>query len=73
MMQAWISLGRFASRLGPRAAWHLDPRAPAVPSGIFEDRDGDLLTSSGQRKCHGWAWENFRIVMRDVAFQFSKQ
>jgi len=42
MTQAWISLGRFASRLGPRAAWHLDPQAPAALREVFEDRNGDL-------------------------------
>ncbi|HSS75490.1 MAG TPA: hypothetical protein VLV54_01980 [Thermoanaerobaculia bacterium] len=42
MTQAWISLGRFASRLGPRAAWHLDPQAPAALREVFADRNGDL-------------------------------
>jgi hypothetical protein len=48
MTQAWISLGRFASRLGPRAAWHVDPGAPALLRGIFADRDGDLSLDPGE-------------------------
>ena len=42
MTQVWASLARFASHLGPRTAWHLDPGAPAVLRSVFEDRDGDL-------------------------------
>ncbi|HEY4573833.1 MAG TPA: hypothetical protein VIJ26_07725, partial [Thermoanaerobaculia bacterium] len=48
MTQAWISLSRFASRLGPRAAWHVDPQAPALLRGIFADRDGDLSLDPGE-------------------------
>jgi hypothetical protein len=48
MTQAWISLGRFASRPGPRAAWHVDPDAPALLRGIFADRDGDLSLDPGE-------------------------
>ncbi len=44
----WASLGRFASRLGSRAAWHLDPDAPAVLRSLFEDRDGDLNLDPGE-------------------------
>ncbi len=46
--QVWIALSRFASRLSPRAAWHLDPGAPALLRGIFEDRDADLSLDPGE-------------------------
>ena len=42
------SLGRFASRLGSRAAWHLDPGAPAVLRSLFTDLDGDMLPDPGE-------------------------
>ncbi|HWM91267.1 MAG TPA: marine proteobacterial sortase target protein [Thermoanaerobaculia bacterium] len=49
------SVGRFASRIGSRAAWHLDPDAPAVRRSFFEDLDGDLLPGAGEpfRPWHG--------------------
>jgi Ca-activated chloride channel family protein len=42
------SLGRFASRLGSRAAWHANPAAPGVLRSLFTDRDGDLLPGAGE-------------------------
>jgi Ca-activated chloride channel family protein len=42
------SLGRFASRLGPRAVSHADPDAPAVLRSFFQDLDGDLLPGAGE-------------------------
>ncbi len=42
------SLGRFASRIGSRAAWHLHPGAPAVLHSLFSDLDGDLLPDPGE-------------------------
>lgn len=44
----WASLGRFASRLGPRAAWHVDAGAPALSRALFEDSDGDLSFDPGE-------------------------
>ncbi|HKV12710.1 MAG TPA: hypothetical protein VJ725_31485, partial [Thermoanaerobaculia bacterium] len=44
----WASLGRFASRLGARAAWHVDADAPALLRALFEDRDGDLSFDPGE-------------------------
>lgn len=44
----WASLGRFASRLGPRAAWHVDADAPALSRALFEDTDGDLSFDPGE-------------------------
>jgi hypothetical protein len=48
MTQFWVSAGRLASRLGPRASWHLDPDAPAVLRSLFADRDGDLALDPGE-------------------------
>ena len=43
----WASLDRFVSPLGSRAAWHVDPGAPAVLRSLFTDRDGDLSPDPG--------------------------
>ena len=53
------SLGRFASRLGSRAAWLLDPDAPAVLRSFFQDLDGDLLPGPGEpvRPWYGQGFE----------------
>ena len=48
MTQIWASLSRFASQLGPRAAWHTDPAAPAVLRSLFADLDGDLILDPGE-------------------------
>lgn len=43
----WASLDRFVAPLGSRAAWRVDPGAPAVLRSLFADLDGDLSPDPG--------------------------
>lgn len=46
--QVWASLSRSASRLGPRAAWHVDGDAAVAAPSVFQDLDGDLSQDPGE-------------------------